>query len=450
MLAKTLTTPSRTADVSGDPDHPGVSVDPSLEERLTREMLHSERTRMLILAGLFGSLVVVFPALVLVFGQNYARIFGTAWAVQVFAVLVLLASYELAIRQIVGRRLEQGKTLPRWLLFWNAFVETSVPSILILLGTRQVDPVYPLQSAATYLYAVFIVLSTLQLDFRLSVFTGCVAAAQYVVLSAVVVGGSEMAAGTLFSLLPFYVAKGMTLVLAGFAAGFVADQIKRRVMRVFLALEERQRIVSAFGQQVSPAIVEELLKQGPEIPSKRTFVCVLFMDVRGFTRLVEKKTPEEFVAYQNAVFGAAIEIVDRNQGVINQFVGDGFMATFGAPVATGRDCKNALRTARELLAAVKALSDSGRIPATSIGIGLHAGEAVSGNIGSQARQQYSISGNVVILASRMEQLNKAYGSQLLVSAEVLREAGENDHGAESLGLVRLKGRDEPIEIYRLA
>ena len=129
---------------------------------------------MLILAGLSGALIVVFPALVLVFGQDYARIFGTAWAVQVFAVLVLLASYELAIRQIVGRRLEQGKTLPRWLLFWNAFVETSVPSILILLGSRQVDPVYPLQSAATYLYAVFIVLSTLQLDFRLSVFTGCV------------------------------------------------------------------------------------------------------------------------------------------------------------------------------------------------------------------------------------------------------------------------------------
>ena len=221
-------------------------------------------------------------------------------------------------------------------------------------------------------------------------------------------------------------------------------------MSVFVALEERQRIVNAFGQQVSPAIVEELLKQGPEIPSKRTFVCVLFMDIRDFTRLVEKKTPEEFVAYQNAVFGAAIAIVDRNHGVINQFLGDGFMATFGAPVATGRDCRNALSAARELLAAVKALSDSGRIPATSIGIGLHAGEAVSGNIGSQARQQYSISGNVVILAARIEQLNKDYGSQLLVSAEVLRETGEGDHGAEALGAVQVKGRDEPIEIYRLA
>jgi len=441
----TSTRPDRSADFSSEPGQVGASGDLGFEERLTREILQSERTRMLILAGLSGSLAVVFPVYAVRSG-----IFGTAWALQVVAVFVLLASYELAIRQVVGRRLEQGKTLPRRLRFLNAFVETSVPSILILLGSRQVDPVYPLESAAAYLYPVFIVLSTLRLDFRLSVFTGCVAAVEYVILSFALVGGSEVAAGTLFSLRPFHLSKGVMLVLAGFAAGFVADQIKRRVMSVFLALEERQRIVNAFGQQVSPAIVEELLKQGPAIPSKRTFVCVLFMDIRDFTRLVEKKTPEEFVAYQNAVFGAAIEIVDRNHGVINQFLGDGFMATFGAPVATGRDCRNALSAARELLAAVKALSDSGRIPATSIGIGLHAGEAVSGNIGSQARQQYSISGNVVILAARIEQLNKDYGSQLLVSAEVLRETDEGDHGAEALGAVQVKGRDAPIEIYRLA
>ena len=448
MLAKALTAPRRSADFSGQSGQ--VGGQPGFEERLTREIHQSERTRMLILAGLSGSLAVTFPVLVLVFRQNYAHIFGTAWAAQVIAVFVLLAIYELVIRQVVGRRLEKGKTLPRPLRFLNAVVETSVPSILIVIAARRGDPVYPLQSAAAYLYPVFIVLSTLRLDFRLSVFTGCVAAVEYVALSAVLVSSSEVAAGTLFSLPPFYLAKGVTLVLAGFAAGFVADQIKRRVMSVVRALEERQRIVSAFGQQVSPAIVEELLKQGPTIPSKRTFVCVLFMDIRGFTRLVENKTPEEFVAYQNAVFGAAIEIVDRNHGVINQFLGDGFMATFGAPVATGRDCRNALTSARELLVAVKALSDSGRIPATSIGIGLHAGEAVSGNIGSQTRQQYSISGNVVILASRIEQLNKDYDSRLLVSAEVLREAGEGDHGAKSLGLVQVKGRDEPIEIYRLA
>src|SRR5262249_6830953 len=201
-----------------------MTIGPGFEDRLTREILQSERSRMLILAGLSGSLVVIFPVLVLVvrvFRPNYARIWGTAWALQVLGVFVLLAVYELAIRQVVGRRLEKGRFLPRPLRFWNAFVETSVPSILIVIASRQLDPVYPLQSAAAFLYPVFIVLSTLRLDFRLSVFTGSVAAAEYVVLSAVFVRGSEVATGTLFSLPPFYLAKGVALVLAGFAAGFV-------------------------------------------------------------------------------------------------------------------------------------------------------------------------------------------------------------------------------------
>src|SRR6266446_5493937 len=199
MLAKALTAPRRSADFSGQSGQVGASGQPGFEERLTREIHQSERTRMLILAGLSGSLAVTFPVLVLVFRQNYARIFGTAWAAQVIAVFVLLAIYELVIRQVVGRRLEKGKTLPRPLRFLNAFVETSVPSILIVIAARRVDPVYPLQSAAAYLYPVFIVLSTLRLDFMLSVFTGCVAAAEYVGLSAVFIRGSDVAAGTLFS-----------------------------------------------------------------------------------------------------------------------------------------------------------------------------------------------------------------------------------------------------------
>jgi len=353
------------------------------EEQRARAILQSERTRMLILAGLSGAVVVIFPLafLVLTLRQDPgARVLGTEWALQVLAVFVLLTGYELTVRRVVGRRLAQGQSLPRPLRFVNAFVETSVPSLSIVIGSRQVDPIYPLQSAAAYLYPVFIILSTLRLDFRLSLFTGCVAAIEYVVLSAMFAGSSRVAAGTLFVLPPCYAAKGVALILAGVAAGFVADQITRRVTAAFRALDERQRVVSAFGQQVSPAIVDALLERGGDIPSTRTFVCVLFMDIRDFSRTVEKKTPEEFVGHQNAVFGAAIGIVDRHHGVINQFLGDGFMATFGAPVSTGRDCEHALTAARELLAAVQALSESGRIPPTRIGIGLHAGEAVSGNI----------------------------------------------------------------------
>ena len=99
---------------------------------------------------------------------------------------------------------------------------------------------------------------------------------------------------------------------------------------------------------------------------------------------------------------------------------------------------------------MRGLSANGRIPPITIGIGLHAGEAISGNIGSALRKQYSITGNVVILASRIEQLNKDRGSQILVSGEVLAAAGEQARVSEALGPVHVKGRAEPIELYRLA
>jgi adenylate cyclase len=425
----------------------------SFEDHLAREIIHSERMRMAILAGLLGALIVFYGLGYALFRKDYhlLRFLTPATFLYIIAVIALLLCYELAIRYLIGRWLRQGRGVPGALRYLNAFVETSVPSILILLVSREINPVYVLQSAPSLLYAVFIVLSTLRLDFRLSVFTGLVAAAEYVALAFAYIGaGGVAAAGTPFGAPPYYFAKGAMLLLAGLAAGFVANQLKRRVSNVFRAREERQRIVGTFGQQVSPAIVEELLKAGPEIASRRTFVCVMFMDIRNFTPLVENKSPEEIVAFQNAVFAEAVEIINRHHGIINQFLGDGFMATFGAPLTTGRDCANALAAARELIAGIRALSATGKIPPITIGLGLHAGDAVSGNVGSALRKQYSITGNVVILASRIEQLNKHYGSQILVSREVLAAAGEPAGGGELLGPVLVKGRAEPIEIYRLA
>jgi adenylate cyclase len=236
----------------------------------------------------------------------------------------------------------------------------------------------------------------------------------------------------------FVLAKATVLLLCGVVAGLVAVQLRRRISRVFRAMQERERIVSAFGQQVSPAVAEELLRQGPDQAGRRSFVCVMFMDIRDFTRQVEHRSPEEIVAFQNRVFGVAVEVVNRHHGVINQFLGDGFMATFGAPLATGEDCRNAVAAARELVARIE----------TRIGIGLHAGDVVTGNVGNESRKQYSVTGNVVILASRIEQLNKQFDSQLLISREVLERCAVPD--AVAIGPVHVKGREEPIELYRVA
>jgi adenylate cyclase len=425
----------------------------TFEDHLAREIIHSERLRMAILAWLMGALFVFFSLMYLLFHESQLLRFLTprvyAYLVAMFAALMC---YELAIRHLISSWLERGGRIPPALRYVNALVETSTPSIAILLVSREINPVYVLQSAAGFLYAIFIVLSTLRMDFRLSVFTGLVAAVEYAALSLAYVKaqGGSAAGGTPFETMPYYIAKAAMLAIAGLAAGFVAHQIRRRIGNAYRSLQERERVLSAFGQQVSPAIAEALLRAGPEIASKRGFVCVMFMDIRNFTPLVEHRTPEQIVALQNAVFTEAIEAVNRNHGIVNQFLGDGIMASFGAPVAGERDCANALAAARELVAGIGRLVESGRIPQMSIGIGLHAGEAVSGNIGSAQRKQYSITGNVVILASRIEQLNKDYGSQILASREVLEAAGERAEAATLLGPVRVKGREQPIELFRLA
>jgi len=416
-----------------------IAILPSVnyEGHLAREIFESERLRMAALAALFGLLAMVFPAVAWVFREEYERTFHS-WATiaSLIAISLALVAYWLLVRALLARLLARGVTPPAPVRYLNALIETSVPSLLILIAVRHVDPAVVLQGPPVLLYGVFIVLSTLRLEFWLSLFTGAVAAAEFAALSLGYAVGGEVTGGY-----GFIAMKSLMLLLAGAAAGFVAVQLRRRIGRAFRAQQERERVISAFGQQVSPQVVDELLRQGPEMPSRRSFVCVMFMDIRNFTPLVEHRSPEEIVALQNEVFGAAIEVVNRHHGLINQFLGDGFMATFGAPIASGAACADALAAARELAA---------RIDGVRIGVGLHAGEAVTGNIGSAERRQYSITGNVVILASRIEQLNKELGSSVLASREVIERAGSAAGDAAPLGAFHVKGREAAIEIYKVA
>ena len=410
------------------------------EAHLAHEIVESERARMAVLALLFALLTVAFPLLALIFPQEYRETFhSSATLLLITGVAAAVVAYELFARDMQPRFARRYGTPPAAVRYWNAFAETSVPSVLMLVGMRDLDPLQVLQGPPVLLYGVFIVLATLRLDFALCVFTGAVAALEY---SALAVAHDSAAGHTLI--------KALVLLLSGFAAAFVAGQLRRRIAKTFSALAERERVVNAFGQHVSPTVVNEIVRRGADIPSRRSFVCVMFMDIRDFTPLVESRTPEDIVALQNAVFSVAIDVVNRHHGVINQFLGDGFMATFGAPVSGGEDCHNAVAAARELIGAVKRLADGGAIPPLRIGVGLHAGDAVSGNIGSALRKQYSITGNVVILASRIEQLNKRFGSQLLISREVLRHCGDEAQGAAPLGAVKVKGREQAVEVYRIA
>jgi len=196
--------------------------------------------------------------------------------------------------------------------------------------------------------------------------------------------------------------------------------------------------------------MEKLITLKPDLRSERRNVCVMFLDIRNFTTFAEKRAPEEVVTYLESLFEFMIEIVNRHHGVINKFLGDGFMAVFGAPLSDGSDCLNGVKAAQEILERVRKEVDRGNVLPTRLGIGLHAGEAVTGSIGSSQRREYTVIGDVVNLASRIEKLNKEFGSQLLISDMVRKTLQNQLEKVTPMGQVHVRGREEAIQIYQVA
>ena len=431
-----------------------ASAESVLEAEFEREALGAERLRVAVLlivivTGL--SLSIIAPAFL---SEEIARAFhGGArtfiqWRV---GVLLVLVAYLVAERVRLNRFIKSGRRIPTFYRYFSAFVETSFPTIEIMVAASYIDPATTLSMPPVFIYPLFIALSALRLNFRMSVFTGAVAALGYTLVALFYVGAGGPELNPLLVSVPLHLIKGVALLALGVVTGLVALQIKRRMLDSFKLAEERNSVVNTFGQHVSPAVVDKLLERDGGLCSEKRNVCVMFLDIRNFTAFAEGRRPEEVVEYLESLFGFMAEIVNGHRGIINKFLGDGFMAVYGAPLSEGRDCANAVEAAREIISRVEEEIERGRVLPTRVGIGIHAGEAVTGSIGSSLRSEYTVIGDVVNLASRIEQLNKQFGTQLLVSEEVWEEArAEGLDGALPMGRVAVKGRVAPIKIYRVA
>jgi len=369
-----------------------------------------------------------------------------------FVVIFTVTLSCLALERLaITRLIKQQKRARPFLQYVSALIETSIPSIALIVTAQFLGPVYSLFTPAPFVYALMIVLSTLRLDFRLCVFTGAVAAIEYWLLSWIFIAtASNSAVEPILLAKPPHIVKGLLLLLTGIAAGLVTSQIRKRILNSFQMVEERNRISRTFGEYVSPVVMEKLLTLRPDLRSEKRTVCVMFLDIRNFTTYAEKTAPEEVVAYLESLFEFMIEIVNRHHGIVNKFLGDGFMAVFGAPISDGSDCFNGVAAAREILSRVDEEVKRGNVAPTTVGIGLHAGEAVTGSIGSSLRREYTVIGDVVNLASRIEQLNKVFGSQMLVSDNVWQTLGDDFNDAIPMGQVKVKGREESIQLYQMA
>jgi adenylate cyclase len=367
--------------------------------------------------------------------------------------MAVMMLYEFLLWNVFGWVRKNKKTIPFKARFANAFVEvTSVTFVLFLLSKTFPVPIAVMHTPIALAYFIFIVLSTIRLSFTLSVFTGVVAAVSFIAIALFLLDQTtdkSILVPYLYS--PFiFVLKGCIIMLSGFAAAYVAYLIKGSITNSIKNLERQNQVINLFGQQVSKEIVDEMLNKKGSLESKLMKVCVLFIDIRDFSSYAEKHQPEEVVAYQNAFFKIIIETINKHHGVINQFLGDGCMITFGAPLILDNPCENAVRAGREIIERIDEEVKEGILPYTRVGIGIHVGDAVTGNIGTEIRQQYTITGNVVILACRIEQLNKNFNSQLLITHEVKECINGLADDAEEIGAVPVKGREDEVFLYKLA
>jgi adenylate cyclase len=288
--------------------------------------------------------------------------------------------------------------------------------------------------------------------------------------------GSTMAA--IWGLFAFVVALGGALTLA-FARGYrrtlgslrgLADRIGagdygveakvdtadelgalgEAINHMSAGLAERERIRDAFGKAVDPRVRDRILSEGAKLGGELKEAAILFSDIRGFTPMSERMGPDEVVALLNRYFAAMSDCVRAEGGLVNKFIGDAILAVFGVPDPLPNAAQSALRAAEAMREARRALNAElqaeGSAPIEA-GIGIHAGTVLAGSIGSPDRMEYTVIGDAVNVASRVEKLCKSTGENLLLTAEAVRRL-DDPGSVTALGRAKVAGKSEPIAIYK--
>lgn len=415
------------------------------ERELTREVLRTEllRVRTLIITGCV--IILFLTATYLIDPAVVNRVWrGTEGLVHEYILLTGFILFEVWVYRQIRRNLKLDRDLPVIRRYIGALIETSLPTIILILQIRSMGAGPALGFVLPLVYFIFVILSTLRLDFWLSTFTGFVAAAE--LLAVALYYNSANDAGE--PLIYFHVVRSTIILICGVLAGAVGARLRRQFAASIVAATARDRVTNLFGQHVSPQVVERLMAAGPSAGGDLRRVAVMFVDFRGFTAGARLRTPQEVVDRLDGAFAVLVDILDRQGGIVNKFLGDGFLALFGAPLEASDAAHRAVAAGREMLAAMDRINAQTSWQ-LQIGIGIHFGEVVAGNIGSPRRKEYTVIGDTVNFASRLEALNKEFGSQLLISESVREALGDDGEDAVALGEVAVRGYEHKVAVFQL-
>jgi len=275
-----------------------------------------------------------------------------------------------------------------------------------------------------------------------------------------VLGGAVLSAGVLAAYLAaalyLFQSAGLWLNIVYPSLLVMLVFVSATLVQYFFRVSEQRYLKRAFAHYVPPAVVEDLVADAGKLRlgGEKRELTVLFSDIRGFTTLSEGMEPEDLVKLMNEYFTTMTREVFRQRGSLDKYIGDALMAIFGAPVAEPEHPKLACRAALGMVSALRTLQEQWRKegrPSVEIGIGINTGPMVVGNMGSASRFNYTVVGDAVNLASRIETLNKTYGTNILVSESTYERVRDEFRAAREVDCVRVRGRAraQPVRLYEL-
>jgi len=368
---------------------------------------------------------------------------GSRMALLFVVLAALLWNVYLALRIRAARRVGQ---LPHPVLKWLAVTwEALVPSAALAVTTTFLPPVEVVGAPFLPVYGVPLALAALRLQPILCWYGGLLASGSCLVVCVLATQGDT----GFHSAVGNHVLRAISILSVGAAAALVARVLRDGFGSAVAALEERNRVVGVFGRYLSDDVVDTLLHQpgGLELGGRKQPVSVLMTDLRGFSTLASELSAEQVVCLLNHYLGAMTTVIMRHGGTIDEFIGDAILVVFNAPIEQVDHVDRALRCAVEMqleMATVNAWNAERGLPLLEMGVGVHTGTAVVGNIGSEKRQKYGVVGTTVNLTARVEA--HTVGGQVLTTQACIDTARSTVHSA-FLRSIHPKGAAEPLAIH---
>jgi adenylate cyclase len=236
------------------------------------------------------------------------------------------------------------------------------------------------------------------------------------------------------------------------ALTLVSNVLLVSLYRALVEEKEKRRIRTAFGQYLSPEVIRRLLRNPKLVEPKKTEITVMFSDIRGFTTISENLDAQDLALFLNQYLSDMTGLVFESQGTLDKYIGDAVMAFWGAPFEVDDHAVNGCNSALKMIKRVREMhrewNAQGK-PQLDIGIGLNSGVASVGNMGSVLRYGYTALGDTVNLSSRLEGLNKDYGTHIIVNETTYAATQDANFLYRELDLIRVKGKTQPVMIYEL-